>query len=1015
MEASTDFPYVVKHEGRQTLLDPKTAYIQLKLHLLQKGEKKIQQINTNQHILIVLDKSGSMSGSPIENSLKGIDEMVTFFYQNKLHNITFITYESNATIHDFQGMSLDEQKKFLSSVRGGGGTSFRAAFDRIIESVTKRESNDVKVIFFTDGEDGSAKGNIGYLAEFFKKVPLSEFHTIGFRENHDVDLLNSITKIGSRPGTFQYCKDSKDIQTCVESVSGLIACASFINATVINGKHETALELDAHHDEEASTKEYHTTLFHDLSINGSEFKIKFTAGTSEQIHTVSLSDLKVEDESSTNPVFLRLYLIKHKIGEALTEALNLRNEKGNLDKELCDKLVQEVLENNKKLDELSEEAAKLPTKEKKTFFPTLFETKDLVTEFYSKLKDFQSGLINNDKVAALNALAYRKVTKKGLQRKLDARTQNNVGVINKVYDTVKDITSKLDYNDLTQKYAKLAEQIGSCVYSANNFIEALKEDDCLCLTFDVGRSQAAIMDPTQIVIKDIFPTVMTVQSFMFSAEYALKANSEAHGGFDKGAQGEIIKGVARESITGVLPLYICPENWKVAKQLMKPALGWTVTLDPLGYAYNQVKTVPFLILCKLYSMPKSEFVDMQIRLVEETCMEIIKDGSNPKNEIRIDEETNKQFDAYLKDPLSRTVDVIPSNQVFMTTVLLMSRMGMLKLPDKDSLNEFFMCLMEEEMRRYTLTVEPTFPINVHILKILNVNIEEVIDKPIAAKIEEAQGKGTITGYAEKFIAALGKDYKEDVKKEGKEKPTVEKVEVKEEEYSLNRHGAYNETQLQALSELRESRKRASKVVNLRQLFGLPASEDKFELNPDTEWTVLALYCQNKITSKNADRREYITSKQYRDPFRHGKDYIIWLRDCLIEREKTNRLTAALSNLANDQNTKTASIFAKTENLYEAAGAFMGSSVGRNVRYFADALCQPNVPHIAEKIKMLEGEYMGVSLLTDRGGAFRWHFGFHTGNKILRTHYTKFDGFQWKKILPMVKSEYIDRVMKGQLL
>jgi hypothetical protein len=45
------------------------------------------------------------------------------------------------------------------------------------------------------------------------------------------------------------------------------------------------------------------------------------------------------------------------------------------------------------------------------------------------------------------------------------------------------------------------------------------------------------MDPTQIIIKDVFPTYITVSSFMFSAEYALKANSEAHGGFEKKAQG----------------------------------------------------------------------------------------------------------------------------------------------------------------------------------------------------------------------------------------------------------------------------------------------------------------------------------------------------------------------------------------------------------------------------------------------------------------------------------------------
>ena len=347
------------------------------------------------------------------------------------------------------------------------------------------------------------------------------------------------------------------------------------------------------------------------------------------------------------------------------------------------------MEYNAQLDEMSDHANKMKVKGKKEFFPQLFETKELITEFYEKLKDFQSGQINNDKVAALNAMAYRKVTKKALQRKLDARTQNNIGVINKAYDVVKDATSKMNFNELQEKYGGLAEKIGSCVFSASNFIEALKEDDCLCLTYDVGRSQAAIMDPTQIVIKDVFPTYITVSSFMFSAEYALKANSEAHGGFQKSAQGEIVKGIARESITGVLPLYICPEHWTVAKQLMKPALGWTVTLDPLGYAFSQVKTVPFMVLCKLYNMPPSEFTEFQIKLVEDTCMEIIKDASNPKNEIRLNEEVTKLFEGYLKDPLVRTIDSIANNQVFLLQLYLMAKLDMIKLPGKEHLEAFF--------------------------------------------------------------------------------------------------------------------------------------------------------------------------------------------------------------------------------------------------------------------------------------------------------------------------------------
>ena len=268
----------------------------------------------------------------------------------------------------------------------------------------------------------------------------------------------------------------------------------------------------------------------------------------------------------------------------------------------------------------------------------LLEVRELVAEFYSLLKDLQSGYMTNDKIASLNALAYRKMAKKGLQKKMDVRTQNNVSVINKVYEVVKESALKIDYDSLYKNHGDLCKKIGECIYSANNFIEALKDEDCLCLTYDIARSEAAVMDPTQVVIKDVLPSFIGVASFLTSAEYALKCNPQAHGGFDKKSQGEIIKGVARESITGVLPLYICEENWNVARQLMKPALGWTVTLDPLGYSYSQIKTVPFLVLSKLYTMDKSEaseFLKFQISLVEETCTQIIKEASGNNADVKL--------------------------------------------------------------------------------------------------------------------------------------------------------------------------------------------------------------------------------------------------------------------------------------------------------------------------------------------------------------------------------------------
>lgn len=1014
MEATESFPYTVVPEGKYTHIDKDNCYLQLRLHLTPTSDRKIATINHNQHILIVLDKSGSMSGAPINNSKTGIEEMVKFFRASQLNNITLITYDSAAQKTDFLGLSPEEQSAIIGKIQGNGGTSFKAAFDRIMESVKERNSKDVKVIFFTDGEDSSAKGHTQSLKKFFQEVPQSEFHTIGFRENHDVDLLSTITTLGSKPGTFQYCKESTDIQTCVESIAGLIACASFVNGSLLGPKGETALDFDLCSDEEAKVKEYKTTLFVNAKENDGRLKIKLTAGKAEHILNINLADLAKDDESSTEPIFLRLYFVKHRIGECLQRALGLRNEKGEVNKELCSQLVREVEDYNSQLDEMSDYANKMKVKGKKEFFPQLLETKELVTEFYAKLKDFQSGQLNNDKVAALNALAYRKVTKKGLQRKLDARTTNNIGVINKAYDVVKEATSKMNFNELQEKYGTLAARIGECVFSAANFIEALKEDDCLCLTYDVGRSQAAIMDPTQIVIKDVFPTYITVSSFMFSAEYALKANSEAHGGFSKSAQGEIVKGVARESITGVLPLYICPEHWTVSKQLMKPALGWTVTLDPLGYSFSQVKTVPFMVLCKLYNMPPSEFVDFQIKLVEETCMEIIKDASNPKNEIRLNEEVTKLFEGYLKDPLVRTIDSIANNQVFVLQLYLMAKLDMIKLPGKEHMEAFFQAVCEEEMRRCTLQYEPTVTdVNERLLRVLNCDIDREIVKPVNDHIAQATGGAKkVTGYAAKFLAALGKDHVEEIKAQG-QKPEVPKHEEEKIVYDLNTHGVYNNSQLAAMKELEESRNRANRVVSLKRLFGLPLSHDNHELNPENQWTLIALYCQNKLTAKNADRREYISSGQYKNPFEKGREYVEFLHEKLVEKEKANRITQALADVKTGAFTDAANAFHSTEDVYEAAGAMMGVRIGDGITYFWEALCRPGAPLLREKIEMLQGKFKGVSLLADRGGSMMWDFGKRRANGILRANADRFDIIDWGKILPMISPSFLERFLAGK--
>lgn len=55
------------------------------------------------------------------------------------------------------------------------------------------------------------------------------------------------------------------------------------------------------------------------------------------------------------------------------------------------------------------------------------------------------------------------------------------------------------------------------------------------------------------------------------------------GGFNKEKPQEPLKGTANEKITGFMPIYICKENWQIAKHMIKLALGWTITMDTNGF------------------------------------------------------------------------------------------------------------------------------------------------------------------------------------------------------------------------------------------------------------------------------------------------------------------------------------------------------------------------------------------------------------------------------------------------
>ena len=143
---------------------------------------------------------------------------------------------------------------------------------------------------------------------------------------------------------------------------------------------------------------------------------------------------------------------------------------------------------------------------------------------------------------------------------------------------------------------KVVDEIGNCPVSLQNTIEALEAKDCMCIGLEISRSEACINDPSRLIIRDVLPSYISLDSFLESSLFKLKTNSDAAGGFDYEKQGELAVGAGRESISGVLPLFLFREHWEIAKRKIQPLFGFMCTLDPLGYTSSQYFQIPFLVL-----------------------------------------------------------------------------------------------------------------------------------------------------------------------------------------------------------------------------------------------------------------------------------------------------------------------------------------------------------------------------------------------------------------------------------
>lgn len=608
------------------------------------GFSDSEQVNKHtekKDIIIVIDRSGSMAGAYINTTKEIVNKLLNCMDYNLVSTITMVSFNDKCEIltiipeksSDFLSQSLS----FIDNIKSSGGTNFSNCFMEIMnilksslemKNITK--ISDCSVIFFTDGQvehsydckdnRTNLKNAINNLKSFLDtNITNCEFHTIGLSKDHDPLLLDNIITFGTKgSGTYQYIEKIEDFDLMFENLSQLINQKSDMQICISSKDKNVSLPL--------RLKQTNLESIELIDNSSGKFNSKFIWETDFFFSTTNFSVNELEsfnlllnqnqtktseEETYKFPKPSIIDLNKFPVQVLKIEFRYMSDEFSKINQELISKnnnLKDEELEKlNSKFNELK---AKYYWKAKEIFRFNIEVRKNILGPTLDAIANFLRSIpeiinlcykksITNEIIAKVNALRYQHIINSRLKRQLETRTSNNVKLINESYKQIQDTCKSFDFKDLENRYSKLAEFMDSCALSCNNFIETLKENDCLCITFSVSRSELCIVKPSAIKINNLFPTMISGVSFLDSVKYTLSDSVEKSGGFDEEKPHGMFKGVANERINGCLPIYICDDHWKIAKYMIKPILGWTVTLDPLGYCNAQIRCIPFMLLIEI--------------------------------------------------------------------------------------------------------------------------------------------------------------------------------------------------------------------------------------------------------------------------------------------------------------------------------------------------------------------------------------------------------------------------------
>lgn len=930
--------------------------------------------NTNVRIHIVLDNSGSMAGSPFINAQEGIHKLLNFLDEEKFpcqHTRLYLFNDrvTNIPVNSYQSAISALSRSFATST-----TSFAKITDSISKELLSSNNCSHSIIFFTDGRDTSNQ-NINEIKKIFQKNILDsdcqvQIHTIGLGD-HDSHFLNDLVGMGNIPGTYQYCSSSKQIKDSMESVIGVLSIRTKKMILCIKTMDKTYGPGEIHFD--VISTDGHTGY---LIISNRELDPALISKSSMTLDVgldkiISIIPKEIEQNSQN---------IEFYVGYIRDQIMKLVQHTKTASNEIVQKNIKEVMNLESELEMIRKSFGKLPFLTRKSVMEAYLICKNLIGEV---LTIWRSGVkLNDQTLATLANKAYSHDLKKGMERRLNMRVLENENLEIEISNNVQNIVSKMDWEKL-ESQLKDGDNDYQCVISCNNVLDAMKISDVMCLTFNMSRSDATVISPFNMRINNICVSKITFASFCESLVFKLDKDKGGHGGFDPTIKSTILVGEARDEINAILPMYICPEHWSMAREYMKLAFGWMCTLDILGYDFLQLVSIPFALLSFVRSNSDSTFNRVYASNVLDVCKQLCISHPDYFNNVIL------KANQYLDVPMIRTIDQIPNNSIFLEQINVLSEIP--EFSDKILIDvkceKFIFAILEEELRRYhknffsngkSNSAEPIkFFTDEQLVKILDIDRTKLIDEPISLYDKKStenylSNRKDLSGYYQKGCTLLGIN------------PGDKNDQIETEMPSQPMPSIYksNQTIIEidgSVESKPEISKELYKIMTayyhpLKKIWGIFShvcadgneSQTPFESMTLTQMTAIAL--QNLEHCDNSSRRSAFEDKTYIDMsiLENCFCYIKNLRIKTIESMKKNGFMKIDNKFAQICGNNIADAFCQAPDIPTAIGALHGV-YQRKIEFeqIYTQLYSTPAPLFQHKFNMLlTGQYKGIKLVMD---------------------------------------------------